>query len=202
MMGRSNRLQVPMQESQDSTKTLVQRGRQGDLDALNRVFGRLVTGLRRWAHRRISGKRQMSDTADVVQDAALRVWQRLDHLDLRQPGDLEAYVRKAVLNRIHDEGRRRMRHPDPITLDANIPLQEPSALDRVIGDQASEQCRFAFAHLTQDERDVIIARLELGYSFEAIAGLLDRTSAAAARMAFTRAIARLRAHLGAVPSPR
>lgn len=192
-MGRSNRLQTPMQESQDSTKSLVRRGRQGDADALNRVFGRLVTRLRRWAHRRISGTRRLSETADVVQDAALGVWKRLDRLDLREPGDLEAYVRRAVLNRIHDEGRRRMLQPDPVTLDAEIPLQEPSALDRAIGNQTWEQCHGAFSRLTQDDRDVIIARLELGYSFDAIAALLQRPSAAAARMAFTRAIARLRA---------
>jgi RNA polymerase sigma factor (sigma-70 family) len=191
-----------MQESQDSTKTLVRRGRQGDRDALNRVFGRLVIGLRRWAHRRISGTRRMSETVDVVQDAALGVWKRIDHLDLRQPGDLEAYVRRAVLNRIHDEGRRRMRQPDPITLDADLPLEDPSPLDRVIGDQSRDACRVAFSRLTQDERDVIVARLELGYSFEAIAGLLDRTSAAAARMAFTRAIARLRANLDIDPLRR
>jgi RNA polymerase sigma factor (sigma-70 family) len=185
-----------MPDSQDSTRSLVRRGTQGDADALNRVFGRLLTGLRRWAHRRISGTRRMSDTADVVQDAALGVWQRLDRLDLRQPGDLEAYVKRAVLNRIHDEGRRRMRQPDPITLDADLVLQEPSALDRAIGQQSQQRCQAAFSQLTQDERDVIVARLELGYSFDSIAELLGRKSAAAARMAFTRAIARLRANLG------
>jgi RNA polymerase sigma factor (sigma-70 family) len=135
----------------------------------------------------------MSETADVVQDAALGVWRRLDRLDLREPGDLEAYVRRAVLNRIHDEGRRRLRRPDPVTLDAELPAQEPSALDRAIGHQSWDRCRAAFSRLAQDERDVIVARLELGYSFEAIAALLDRPSAAAARMAFTRAIATLRA---------
>lgn len=184
-----------MQESQDSTKTLVRRGRQGDRDALNRVFGRLLVGLKRWAHRRISGDRQMSDTADVVQDAALRVWQRLDHLDLREPGDLEAYVRRAVLNRIHDEGRRRLRQPDPVTLHPELALQEPSALDRIIADQSWQRFQSAFTRLTQDERDLIIARLELGYSFDAMAELLDRKSAAAARMGFTRALAKLRADL-------
>lgn len=185
-----------MQDSQDSTKSLVRRGRQGDADALNQVFGRLLSRLRRWAHRRIAGTRRISETADVVQDAALGVWQRLDRIDLKQPGDLEAYVRRAVINRIHDEGRRRMRQPDPVTLDAEFPLQERSALDRAIGDQSWENCQAAFSRLTQDERDVIIARLELGYSFEKIAGLLDRPSAAAARMAFTRAISRLRTDLG------
>lgn len=195
MMGRSNRLQRPMQDSQDSTKTLIRRGRQGDADALNRVFGRIVTRLRRWAHRRISGTRQLSETADVVQDAALGVWQRLDRLDLREPGDLEAYVRRAVLNRIHDEGRRRMRQPDPVTLNAELPIQEPSALDRIIGNQSWDRCQVAFSRLTPDDRDVIVARLELGYSFDAIAGLLNRPSAAAARMAFTRAITKLRSDL-------
>lgn len=184
-----------MQESHDSTKTLVRRGKQGDTDALNQVFGRLVTRLRRWAHRRIAGARQMSDTADVVQDAALGVWQRLDRLDLREPGDLEAYVKRAVLNRIHDEGRRRMRRPDPVTLDAELAVEEPSPLDRAIGNQSSERCRAAFSQLSQYERDVIVARLELDYSFDAIAGLLDRPSAAAVRMAFTRAVDKLRAVL-------
>jgi len=184
-----------MLDSQDSTKSLVQRGRQGDAAALDRVFGRLVKRLRWWAHRRIAGVRRMSDTADVVQDATLGVWQRIDRLDLRKPGDLAAYVRRAVLNRIHDESRRRTRQPDPITLNAELPAQHPSALDRAIGNQSREQCQAAFSRLTQDERDVIVARLELGYSFDAIAALLDKPSAAAARMAFTRAIGRLRTDL-------
>jgi DNA-directed RNA polymerase specialized sigma24 family protein len=89
-----------------------------------------------------------------------------------------------------------MRQPDPVTLHPEIPLHEPSALDRVIGNQSMERCQAAFSQLSQDERDVIIARLEMGHSFEAIAGLLGRPSAAAARMAFTRAIERLRANLG------
>jgi RNA polymerase sigma factor (sigma-70 family) len=201
MMVRPKRLDTSMQDSQDSTKALVQRGKQGDADALNRVFGRLMTGLRWWAHRRLSGVRQMSDTADIVQDAALGVWQRLDRVDLRQPGDLEAYVKRAVLNRIYDEGRRRMRQPDPITLDLDLALQEPSPLDRAIGNQSWEQCRSAFSRLSQDERDVIVARLEVGLSFEQIAELLERKSAAAARMAFTRAIAQLRANVTS-PQPK
>jgi RNA polymerase sigma factor (sigma-70 family) len=184
-----------MTDSQHSTRSLVRLGRQGDGDALDRLFGRMMSRVRRWAHHRFSGPRRMNETADIIQDATVGVWRRLDRLDLQRPGDLEAYLRQAVLNRIRDEGRRRARVPDPVPLDLNLPAKEPTVLERAMGNQTREQYRAAFARLRDDERDVIIARLDMGHSFEAIAELLNRPSAAAARMAFGRAIARLRQQL-------
>jgi RNA polymerase sigma-70 factor (ECF subfamily) len=49
--------------------------------------------------------------------------------------------------------------------------------------------------LTEGERQAVVLRVELGLSYEEIAGQLEKPSADAARMAVTRAIARLAAEM-------
>ena len=45
--------------------------------------------------------------------------------------------------------------------------------------------------LTDDQREVILARHEYGYSYEKVAALLDKPNAGAACSAVNRAVARL-----------
>jgi len=45
--------------------------------------------------------------------------------------------------------------------------------------------------LRPEEREAIVARIELGYTHEELAGMLGKPSANAARMAVERAIVRL-----------
>jgi RNA polymerase sigma factor (sigma-70 family) len=186
-----------MQATQASTKTLVRRGRMGDQFALDRLFSRLMGALRRWAHGRLPTRaRDLGDTVDVVQDAALGVWRRLDHLELETTGDLEAYVREAVRNRIRDEARRLQRRPDPVALDSRMPDGLPSPLEQAANQQAWKQYQVTFSQLREDEREAIVARFELGYTYDEVAALLRKPSAAAARMTVNRALDRLKVLAG------
>ena len=46
-------------------------------------------------------------------------------------------------------------------------------------------------HCAQDDREAVVARIEMGYTHEEIADLLGKPTANAARMAVERAIVRL-----------
>jgi RNA polymerase sigma-70 factor (ECF subfamily) len=119
-------------------------------------------------------------------------WRRLDRVTLRERGDFEAYVRQAVQNRIRDEARRQDRRAPATSLDSNVPDAQPSPFEQAVGRELSERYEAAFSQLTDDERELIVARLEYGYAYQEVAELLNRPSAAAARMATGRAIDRLK----------
>ena len=148
--------------------------------------------MRLWAHGRLSKSvRSSTDTADVVQDATLGVWRRIDSIRLSRPGDLEAYVRQAVQNRIRDEARRLGRTPERADLHSDIPLKAASPFDQAADREFLDRYASVLAQLTQEERELIVARFELGYSWEQIATLLGKPSAAAARMMVNRIIGRM-----------
>ncbi|HEX5107058.1 MAG TPA: RNA polymerase sigma factor [Vicinamibacterales bacterium] len=96
-----------------STVELVALAQQGDRSALDRLFARHAPPLRRWASGRLPGwARDLADTDDVVQDALLQTFKRIEDFEARGAGSLHAYLRQAVLNRIRDQLRRLKRRPD------------------------------------------------------------------------------------------
>jgi DNA-directed RNA polymerase specialized sigma24 family protein len=66
-------------------------------------------------------------------------------------------------------------------------------LDVQVSREREERYRRAVARLPAEDRDLVVARTELGYSFQDIATLFGKPSAAAARMAVNRAVDRLTA---------
>jgi RNA polymerase sigma-70 factor (ECF subfamily) len=185
----------PREQDQEglSTRSLVRRGKAGDHAALIGLFKRLMLRVGRWAHGRLPrGARDAGDTADVVQDATIGAWRRLDDLDLSRPGNLEAYVRQAVYNRIRDEARRIQRRPEVVGLDSAVPGEDPSPLMQLLSADAQEQFRAAFAKLSDVEQLAIVARFHHQYRHDQIAAILGKPSAAAARMTVNRAVHHLR----------
>jgi RNA polymerase sigma factor (sigma-70 family) len=176
----------------DSTFKLIERVRQGDKEALDRLMARHVKPLRRW----ISGRlprwaRDLADTDDLVQDTLLRTFRKMEDFKPQSVGSLQAYLRQAVLNRLRDELRRKGRAPAMIDLD-DVQLEaRGSPLEDAIGQQALERYEAALTRLRPDEREAIIARVEMDYSYEEMAEALDKPSAEAARKAAKRALLRL-----------
>lgn len=180
-------------DSQSSTRALIERGRAGDRSAWDRVFGRVTARLRVWTHGRVPpAARGAAETQDIVQDAALGVWNRINQLDFNRRGDLDAYIRQAVTNRLRDQARRGLARPPSLPLDPGVIDDTPSALDHVLDAQAQARYVRAFAALDVPDREALIARAEMGYSFEQVAQLTGHKTAGGARMAVTRAVERLR----------
>jgi RNA polymerase sigma factor (sigma-70 family) len=179
-------------EQLESTADLIGRVRQGDKESLERLIQRHLAPLRRYASGRLPGwARDLADTDDLVQDTLLRTFSKIDTFEMRGAGALHAYLRQAVMNRLRDELRRRGRLPDLVGVDGLELAGEGSPLEDTIGREAAERYVLALARLEPDERELIIGRVEMEYSFAELAEILGKPTADAARKAARRALARL-----------
>src|SRR5262245_15070739 len=182
---------VPVLDS-EATVSLLERAQNGDEDALNRLLERCLPPLRRWAHGRLPAyARDAQDTADLVQDTVISALRQLDRFDARREGALQAYLRQALHNRIVDLIRKRHRRPDGTALPANLADKGTSPRDQAIGAETMERYEAALLRLRDEDREAIIARVELQYSYEELAVALEKPTANAARVAVTRALQRL-----------
>jgi RNA polymerase sigma factor (sigma-70 family) len=178
-------------ESEDSV-ALLERVRQGDAGALDHLLGRYVPSLRRWARGRLPRwARDLADTEDLVQDTVVRALPRLEAFEYRHQGAFQAYLRQAVLNRIRDECRRVGRRPDLGDVHEGIPAAGLSPLEAAVGAENLRRYDAALQQLRLEERELVVARLELGCGYADIAVMCCRPSPDAARVAVSRAILRL-----------
>jgi RNA polymerase sigma-70 factor, ECF subfamily len=182
----------------ESTQQLLDLVRQGDRDALDRLYARCLPPLRRWARGRLpAAARGALDTQDLVQDTVVNSLRRLDQFDSRHEGALQAYLRQAVLNRIRDEARRFSRRPVQAELSESFQSEGASPLDIAIGREGVERYEAALQRLRPADREAIIGRLELQHDYQELAIILGKPNANAARVAVTRALARLMEQLDA-----
>jgi RNA polymerase sigma-70 factor (ECF subfamily) len=176
----------------ESTYRLMERARAGDQEALERLLARHMTPLRRWARGKLpKWARDVADTDDLVQDTLLQTFKRIDDFEVRGAGALQAYLRQAILNRVRDELRKKGRRPDAIGLDGLEVDRGLSPLEEAIGREAIARYEHALATLKPHEREAIIGRVEMGYSYEELAESLGKASPDAARKAAQRALVRL-----------
>jgi RNA polymerase sigma factor (sigma-70 family) len=176
----------------ESTFDLIDRARAGDADAVERLFARHLHPLRRWASGRLPGwARDLADTDDLVQDVLLQTFRRMDAFEVRGPGALQAYLRQAIVNRVRAELRSKGRRPDTIDVDGLEIASSLSPLDAAIGMEARERYHRALQRLKPEEREAIVARIEMGYSYEELALVLGKPSSEAARKSAQRALVRL-----------
>jgi RNA polymerase sigma-70 factor, ECF subfamily len=176
----------------ESTQELLSLVRQGDREALDRLFARCLPPLRRWARGRLpAAARGALDTQDLVQDTVVNSLRRLDRFDSRHEGALQAYLRQAVLNRIRDEARRFTRRPPAAELTDSYEAEAASPLDIAIGREGVARYEAALQQLRPSDREAIIGRLELQHDYQELAIILGKPNANAARVAVTRALARL-----------
>ena len=80
--------------------------------------------------------------------------------------------------------------------DVDWPDGGVSPLESAIGAEAVERYDQALARLRPDDRELIIARVELGLTYSEIAAAVDKPSANAARMAVARALMSLAEVMG------
>jgi len=156
------------------------------------LFARHLKPLQRWARGRLPGwARDLADTDDLVQDTLVQTFKRIEGFEPRGVGALQAYLRQAVFNRIRDELRRKGRQPDATDLDGLEVDGGQSPLEQAIGHEAVDRYERALDRLKPEEREAIIARVEMGYSYEELAEALGKPTPDAARKAAQRALVRL-----------
>lgn len=183
---------MPPDSPLNETGELLRLAKDGDDGARETLLARYLPRLQRWASGRLPAwARSLVDTSDVVQDVFLRTLQGLDRVEVRGPGIFQAYVRRAVLNRIRDEVRWASRRPGPDGVPEDLAAHGPTPLEQAITADTLARYEEALAALGDDERELVHLRLELDFAYDEIARMTGRPTADAARMATRRAIARV-----------
>ena len=186
----------------ESTQRLLARARAGDADALDQLLARCLPPLRRWAHGRLPPfARDLNDTMDVVQEAVMNALRHLDGFEPRHEGALLAYLRQSVLNRIRDLIRQAARRPTPVEVPPNLAVADTSPLDAAIGAENAVRYERALALLRDEDREAIILRLEMHYTYDELRVALDKSSEGAARIAVRRALERLAVQMASAIAP-
>jgi RNA polymerase sigma-70 factor, ECF subfamily len=182
----------PASPNPETSTQLLERLKGGDEEARGQLIGRYFRPLCRWAHGRLPARaRSMSETQDLVQDAILRVLRHLETFEPERPGALHAYLRKAVLNRILDELRAARRGPAGVELDDSLPSIQPSPYEMAVKQEDREIFEAALEELREEDRELIIARVEWGLDYDDIAAALGKPTANAARVGVRRAVLKL-----------
>ena len=178
--------------SQESTASLLNRLTAGETAARDALISRYLLPLRQWAHGRLPDiARDLLDTDDLVQDTLIRTLSHLDAFASAGDGAFLAYMRQALLNRIKDHLRRLRRRPARETLKDTYLDENPSPLEEAIGRETLEKYDEAMLQLPDHQQEAIMLRVEMGFSYEAIARSLGCRSANTARMTVARALLRL-----------
>jgi RNA polymerase sigma-70 factor (ECF subfamily) len=176
----------------ESSIDLLLRAQAGDNSAVEELCARYLPRLRRWAHGRIpTSSRRLLDTEDVVQEVLLQAVRHVETFQPRHEGAFAGYVRRILLNRLRDEGRKGRRQPLVASIEDKHADDGPSPLENAIGKDALERYEAALERLKSQERALIIARVELGFSTAEIAAEFGKPTVAAAHMAVSRALVKL-----------
>ncbi len=187
----------PGGESSDgstSNRRLLEQARRGSRSAIDTLF----TRYRSWLRRRSRGRlpqwaRDGIDTSDIVHDTLHQTFARLDSFESRHARALQGYLLRAVENRINDQLRRANRRLNVIMPDAPAPLSDSAAPQhqQLVDDETRKRYAAGLERLTARDRRLIVGRAELGYSYRQIAFMERLSTEAVARKALTRALRRL-----------
>ena len=175
----------------DSTLHVLERAQRGDEVAARILIERALPSVRRWARGRLPRyARSDADTEDIVQDAFLRTLRRIKRFQHRTVGGLQAYLRQAVVNRVRDLIRGSKKRGMTDVVDPEPRDWKPSPLEAAIVREQLDRFLEGLRRLRPADRQVIVWRIELGYTTEEIATKLGKSKAAAG-MTVTRALTRL-----------
>ena len=193
---------LPPDRDAHSSYALLLRARDGDEEARNELCARYLPRLRRWAHGRLPlWAREHLDTEDIVQDTLMQSVRQIGAFTPQHERAFCAYVSQALRNRLRDAVRRAMSRPSGHSLSPDQPAPDPSPLEQALGGQMLARYDAALQRLRETDRELIVARVELGLDYGEIAGLLDKASLSAARVAVSRALLRLASEMGVERHP-
>ena len=173
----------------ESTFELLQRTKAGDAEAVNELVGRYLPPVRRWSRARLPlYTRTLLDTDRFVHEMLLRAITHTGCFAPRHDGALFVYLREALLNRLRDAVDRRPTSRVVETILALFEIDVFSSLEAVIGPEMVGRYDAALTRLAPMDREAIVARVEMGCSYEEVAAVLGSSTARAARLAVTSAL--------------
>jgi RNA polymerase sigma factor (sigma-70 family) len=187
---------APAGDSESSFELLL-KAKQGDRQAVERLWSRYLPRIRRWAHGRLpSSSRGLLDTDDLAQEILLRAIQHVDTFEPRHEGAFQGYLRQMLKNRIFDELRSAGRRPAGTTIHDEHAAPDPSPLELALGRETLDRYEAALQQLRPQDRELVVARFELDFSVAEIAAAFGKPSVPAAQMAVSRAVLKLAEVMG------
>lgn len=173
----------------ESTAVLLARHADGDERAGERLIGRYLPILKRWARGQLpADARGQSDTDDLVQMTLIKALNNMKGFEVRHEGAFFAYLRRILLNTLRDEVRRAGRRPRGPEIEDNVADPAPSLLEQAVGREVLDIYEEALAKLPEQQQQGVILRVEFGFTHPQIAEALGMPSANAARMMVARAL--------------
>jgi RNA polymerase sigma-70 factor (ECF subfamily) len=205
-----------MQPDDDSAETrrllaAIQGGERGAFDLLfARHRGYLLDAIRFRIDPQLRGR---VDASDIVQEAQLEAFRRLDNWFARRPMSFRLWLRKTAQERLYKARRRHLRATGrTATREVDLPARSSLVLvkhlaasghnpqQHVANQELAQRVRSSLARLNEVDREVIYMRVFEGLAHDEIAAVLD-IEPAAVRKRFGRALLRLRSELvGQSPS--
>ena len=168
---------------------VVRRSQAGDPDATEALFRYCLPRLTQWARMQMpSVARGYLDAGDVAQDAALRFFTRLAFFEPRSAGEIDAYLRQCVKNRIRDDLRQARLRRCSTDLPHKPPGTWSSPFDDAVAAEKHRRYHGALDRLEREKLGLVLSRLELQWSYARIARRFGKPGVDAARMAVRRAL--------------
>jgi RNA polymerase sigma-70 factor (ECF subfamily) len=196
-----------------ATQRLLERVQAGDPAAFDELINRHRAALRGFLDNRIDDRlRARFDPSDVVQEAQIVAFRRLDDYLARRPMPFGVWLRKTayerllMLRRRHRKSRRRgVSREEPLPERSSLGLARRLARgstpgDRIIRAERAERVRRLLAKLSAEDREVLLMRNYEEMNYGEIAALLD-IAPTTARQRHGRALLRLSRLLGDETTP-
>jgi RNA polymerase sigma-70 factor (ECF subfamily) len=205
-----------VQPDDDSAETrrLLDAIRAGERGAFDTLFARhrgyLIDAIRFRIDPQLRGR---VDASDIVQEAQLEAFRRLDNWFARRPMPFRLWLRKTAQERLQKARRRHLRAAGRAAgREVDLPARSSLVLvkhlaapghnpeQHVANQELAQRVRHSLAKLNEVDREVIYMRIFEGLAHEEIAAVLE-IEPAAVRKRFGRALLRLRSELvGQSPS--
>ena len=186
----------------ESSFELIERAKAGDGAAQERLLARYRPRIFRWATGRMPGyARDFTDTDDIVQLALIGLVNNFGTFNYQGEWSLQAYLRKAVVNEIRQQIRRRGRLPDMQALPETLRSPDLCPHEHAVGREAFARYNTALDTLTEMEREAVVAWVELGCSHKEIMQLTEKPTVDASRMFVSRALEKLSKAMAASVEP-
>lgn len=160
--------------SAHTTAWLLERTREGSAVARAALIARVQPLLQRFAHGRVPQRlRHQEDTADLVQLTWLKVLERIDLIESREPGAFFAYLRTVLINSLRESLRRHQRSP----IQAGVDIDDASAALPAAYVEPDDWLAWeqSLAQLSDAHRGLVLMRFEFGMSFVEIAAELGES---------------------------
>ena len=183
----------PLESHQPDLHLMAAQGRQDAIEALLRQFRSAIV---RYCRARLArtnlAQTSSQDEDDLAQEVCLAVLRALPRFrDEGRP--FTALVYRIAAHKVTDAQRAAVRHfaVDPVERLVNQPDPAPGPEQQAVAADLTRRLSRLLGHLSQTHREIVVLRVAVGLAADDVGSVLGM-SAAAVRMAQSRALAHLR----------